>query len=75
MQKVLQSPWLTVTLAIAAMSAGYTLYLHQNGGIASAKSYFCPMKEVCESGKCGEDNACGTEDCKSCPHCLKGATS
>ena len=75
MEKALRSPWLTVVLAITAMTIVYTFYLHQSGGIASAKSYFCPLKEICENGLCGEDGACAKEDCQRCPYCRKGATS
>lgn len=71
MEKALKSPWLTVSLAIVAMTIGYVLYMQDSG--ASAAGHFCPAKQVCDSKECLE-NGCDKEGCQRCPGC-KGKTS
>lgn len=44
MRKWLHSPWTTLTLAIVALSIGYTVYI-QKTGIAAA-SMFCPSQQA-----------------------------
>lgn len=73
MKTALQSPWLTVALAIVVMTIGYVFYMNQNGSIASASGYACPAKTICDSSEC-LSNGCGNEACKHCPGCQNKAS-
>jgi hypothetical protein len=73
MKQALQSPWLTVTLAIVVMTIGYVVYVNQDGGIASAGSYFCPAQSVCLSEECMDNGCSSDQKCKHCPGCNKAS--
>lgn len=73
MKQALHSPWLTVTLAIVAMTIGYVMYLNQSGGIAAAGGYFCPTESVCTTAECLSEGCSGEGKCKHCPGCNKKA--
>lgn len=75
MASIMKSPWLTVSLAIVAMTVGYIFYMQGHGSIAAANSYSCPAQknQICDSATC-KNNGCGIEECGHCPFC-KGKTS
>ncbi|PIR53998.1 hypothetical protein COU75_03140 [Candidatus Peregrinibacteria bacterium CG10_big_fil_rev_8_21_14_0_10_42_8] len=72
MKDLLQSPWLTVTLAIVVMTIGYVMFINKDGSIASAGVYSCPAS-ACASEECMSDNCPFADKCKHCPGCNKAS--
>jgi len=70
MKDVLDSPWLTVTLAIVVMTIGYIMFLNSSGHTASAGGYSCPAM-ACTSTECLSDDCSATSKCQHCPGCNK----
>lgn len=70
MRMLLSSPWAAITIAIVGVTTVYTVHLHNNGLLVSAKSHVCPAIDICATDTCKAHGCSSNTDCSHCADCV-----